>query len=304
MKKYWVIAPYNSMDQEIFDKVWEYDFSNGTIAVGWGDLGNIFKADLNEEEYKKKYIETYGKDRPTDRWGFWNFYHEISVGDVIIARKGRKKILAVGEVMSLPFYDEIKGRSRVANLTKDFYSNFVNIKWEKKEIDFDKQVFPIFTIWEVPEEKYNSLIKGTISEESEEEIKEQNEFILEKYLEDFIVSNFEKTFSNKFKLYKDEEGIGQQYPTSIGPIDILAIEPKTNSYVIIELKKGRESDKVVGQILRYMGWVKENLAKEGENVKGLIICKDKDERLEYSLRAIPSCNIEVKKYKINFQLNG
>jgi len=49
-----------------------------------------------------------------------------------------------------------------------------------------------------------------------------------------------------------------------------------------------------------MGWVKENLCQEGENVKGLIICKDKDERLEYALKMIE--NIEIKFYKIDFHL--
>jgi hypothetical protein len=51
-----------------------------------------------------------------------------------------------------------------------------------------------------------------------------------------------------------------------------------------------------------MGWIQENLAKENENVKGLIICKERDDKLNYSLRAIPGGNIEVKLYKIDFQL--
>ena len=213
----------------------------------------------------------------------------------------------MGEIINKPYYDENKGKDRVGNLTGDYYANFLNVKWEKKETEFDRPIFPMFTIWEIPEQKYHSFIKGEISEEAEEEIKERQEFVLEKYFEDFIVSNFEKinfekAFGNKLQLYKDEEGVGQQYPTDIGNIDILAKEPKTNSYVVIELKKGRESDKVVGQILRYMGWVKENLSKEGEGVKGLIICKERDDKLNYALKAIPGSNIGVKQYKINFQL--
>jgi hypothetical protein len=39
---------------------------------------------------------------------------------------------------------------------------------------------------------------------------------------------------------------GQQYATDIGPIDILAIEAKTKAFVVIELKKGRPSDRVIG----------------------------------------------------------
>ena len=181
-------------------------------------------------------------------------------------------------------------------------SNFIKVNWQEKIIEFDKLVFGMDTLYDISEEKYHSLIKGELTEEIDEEIKEKQEFVLEKYLEDFIVSNFGKIFNNKLKIYEDEEGNGQQYPTEIGNIDILATEPESNSYVVIELKKGRESDKVVGQVLRYMGWVKENLAKERKNVKGLIICKERDEKLDYSLRAIPRCNIEVKLYKVDFQL--
>ena len=81
-------------------------------------------------------------------------------------------------------------------------------------------------------------------------------------------------------MYVDAEGAdGQQFDTDIGPIDILAVEPKSNSFVVIELKKGRPSDQVIGQILRYMGWVKKNLCKDGQAVKGLIICHDPDLKL-------------------------
>ena len=96
-------------------------------------------------------------------------------------------------------------------------------------------------------------------------------------MEDFIVTNFQTIFKSKLVIYEDLEGAGgQQYSTEIGPIDILAIESETDSFVVIELKKGRPSDQVVGQILRYMGWVKQNLCKSNQAVKGLVICRDPD----------------------------
>jgi hypothetical protein len=61
-------------------------------------------------------------------------------------------------------------------------------------------------------------------------------------------------------LYQNEESNGRQYPTPIGNIDLLAIDKKNKEFVVIELKKGRSSDAVIGQILRYMGWVKDKLA--------------------------------------------
>jgi len=51
-----------------------------------------------------------------------------------------------------------------------------------------------------------------------------------------------------------------------------------------------------------MGWVKDNLCQEEENVKGLIICKDVDERLTYALGIVQDI-VQVKRYSVDFQLN-
>ena len=74
------------------------------------------------------------------------------------------------------------------------------------------------------------------------------------------------------------------FDSDVGPIDILAVEADSNSFVIIKLKKARTSDQVVGQILRYMGWVKKNLCKDGQGVKGIVICREADERFSYAAR--------------------
>lgn len=56
----------------------------------------------------------------------------------------------------------------------------------------------------------------------------------------------------------------------------------------------------MGQLSRYMGWVQENLCEHDESVQGLIICKEKDKKLEYALKIQPLMN--VKFYKIDFKL--
>lgn len=142
------------------------------------------------------------------------------------------------------------------------------------------------------------MLKGVADEEITEP---SQEFVLEKHLEEFIVSKFDQIFGGQLVLYSDSEGRdGRQYPTSVGNIDILAREPATGSYVVIELKKGQESDRVVGQITRYMGWVRDNLCEGEEDVRGLIICKDVDERLMCALRV--ASKIEARCYKVWFEL--
>ena len=122
MPRYWVIAPYDSTKKKIFDVVWNYDKSNGTIAVGWGQLGDILNSNLPHEEYVIKYEQLYPNGSTYDRDSFWRFYKEISPGDTIIARKGRKEILAIGTVAARAYYDAKKGNERIGNLSGDVYS--------------------------------------------------------------------------------------------------------------------------------------------------------------------------------------
>jgi predicted Mrr-cat superfamily restriction endonuclease len=319
MTRYWAIAPYDSTESKVFDKVWDYDFKNSTIAVGWSKLGDISQI-KNIDELRLRHEKAYPEDsnitRTRDCNAIWNFYYGMQPGDIIIARRGRKKIVGIGTVTEPKkvYYKEEEGKKRVDNLTTHYYPNFMKVNWEKKEIDFGKMVFGIYTMDEISEEKYNNIIKGQTPEPTDEILEapteeQKVELYMEKYLEEIIVRNFGVLFKNQLTLYKDEEGnIGQQYPIigvdgkEIGQIDILAIEPKTNSYVVIELKKGRESGKVVGQILTYMGWVQDNLCKEGQKVKGLIVCKEKDERLKYALKLV-SDFIDLKFYDLGLKLN-
>jgi hypothetical protein len=303
MTKYWVIAPYDSTKAEVFDEAWHYDLRNGTIAVGWRQLGDVSK--LDQSQLRARYKEVFGDTRmlAKDCNTIWRFHHEISPGDVVVARRGTKKVVAIGTVKGAAFYDEKRGKERVAELSDDFYPNFIQVDWEAKEIEFDKIKFSWYTMYEMPEERYRELMGPAPPEGPGEE------FVLEKHLEDFLVANFGTIFKGELELYVDPEGNkGQQYPIvgedgkEIGRIDILAKEGGTSSFVVIELKKGRESDTVVGQILRYMGWIKENLCDQRQDVRGLIICKDQDERLRYALKVLPG-NVGVKFYSVSFRLS-
>lgn len=135
------------------------------------------------------------------------------------------------------------------------------------------------------------------------EPEEEMEFALEKYLEDFIWDNWDKVdFGQALDKFVDEDGNeGKQYYTKdAGYIDILA-KDKKGSFLVFELKKGRKNDEVVGQVLRYVGWVRKNLAKNNEEVQGIIIVRERDPKLEYALEEIKD-KVKVKLYKISFKL--
>jgi hypothetical protein len=79
-------------------------------------------------------------------------------------------------------------------------------------------------------------------------------FSLEKYLQEFIVSNWNKSPLGKMlDIYVEDEEKGVQFTTGVGEIDILARDRANGDWVILELKKGRSDDAVVGQIFTVYG---------------------------------------------------
>lgn len=165
------------------------------------------------------------------------------------------------------------------------------------------------SLWQIDEVWWQGVTGSPPSGEESKEESEEGGFPaqIESQLEDVVMSNWENIpeFKDLEILQEDGEYIGQQYDTKeVGRIDLLCKNKKTRDFVVIELKRGRESDKVVGQTLRYIGWVKKNLAKEGQKVYGIIITfeGDPDTRLKYSLDPIKDF-VQLKFYKISIAIS-
>lgn len=306
MTRYWVIAPFESKNPEAFDKVWQFDLAHNVISIGWSQVGD--PSQMTIKALADAVALAY-PDRPNATKSLfvnmlWSFYNEISLGDVIIARRGRKVLTAVGRVIQTGFY--APGNNPYLASPENSHPHFLGVEWDSQPRNkaFTSIVFPMHSVYETTEIRYLSLMEGTESYvPSEDPVENPNEFVLEKYLEEFIVSNFNTIFKGKLKIYEDLDGNdGQQYSTGIGPIDILAVERASNSFVVIELKKGRPSDQVVGQVLRYMGWVKQNLCTNGQGIKGLVICRDPDPKLSYALTMVN--NVDVRYYSVSFALRN
>lgn len=296
MPCYWVIAPVESNPPERFDKVWQFDLANNLISIGWDALGDVSK--MSREELSKA-IGTAYPDKPLGTQGLignmlWSFWHEIRQGDFVIARRGRTVLAAVGKVLCAGFY--APGKNPLLASPQYSHHGFLNVEWQQppRDKNFHKTVFPMQTLKLISEVEYRTFVEADsipsappLASEPAGANEDSSAFILEKHLEEFIVSNFKTIFKGELLMYEDGTGAdGQQYDTDIGRIDILAFEPKSKSFVVIELKKGSTSDQVVGQTLRYMGWVKDRLCKDGQVVKGLIICLESDPKLALPLESV------------------
>ena len=121
----------------------------------------------------------------------------------------------------------------------------------------------------------------------------QGIFWMEKQLEDFIVDNWNET-----DLGKKYDLVDQQYKTDVGIIDILATDKKTKSHVVIELKRNQTNDEVLGQIKKYMGWVK--VHKKDENVIGIVVAKQFDKKFYYAMQM--EKDVYPLEYEVDFKL--
>ena len=137
----------------------------------------------------------------------------------------------------------------------------------------------------LPPQKYVRVLPPNQSRETALALPSRS--IAEKNLEDFVVEQLETV----------EAGlclVSRQLSTPAGRLDLLCKDALGN-YVVVELKKSQGGDQVVGQILRYMGWVKEKYPKS--NVRGIVIVGKKDDALRYAIAAAP--NIEAKEFKLS-----
>jgi restriction system protein len=128
-------------------------------------------------------------------------------------------------------------------------------------------------------------------------------FILEAQLEAFLVRNWKSiSWGRLLQICEGPDGkSGHQFVTPIGRLDFLCIDQVTDALVVVELKRGRPSDTVVGQIARYMGYVRSQLAMPGQSVEGLIVAQEADDALRYAVAAFPG--LQLMTYQVTFELS-
>lgn len=152
-------------------------------------------------------------------------------------------------------------------------------------------------------EKLEEVLGG--SEEDDFQLAEAPEaaFRLEYQLRDFLAANLEtvKVRAQRLRLYVDPTGRdGIEFPTAVGPIDILAVD-QNGDFVVFELKRANSPDRAVGQLARYMGWVQQTIGRE-RTVSGVIVAKTISQNLRYAVSVVP--NVSLFEYQVEFHLRS
>jgi hypothetical protein len=156
-------------------------------------------------------------------------------------------------------------------------------------------------IRQIDESDYSTILAGLVAmapPSTAEGLAGQSPFALEAQLEEFIEHNWSKiNWGSGLELYQRGEQKGRQFPAGTWSIDFLAIDPKENGLVVIELKQGQSSDAAVGQILRYLNWVRKNVAASRQKVRGIIIAREIDDSLRFRGSRDTECHGEnVRRY--------
>jgi hypothetical protein len=164
----------------------------------------------------------------------------------------------------------------------------------------DSQKFRLFNPSLDPEPIYKKQNEGEGADkiDAPETQDEVSEFAYEKDLQNFLSKNLHKIESG-LSLYEEEGITGIEFPVGNRFIDILALD-KSNNYVIIELKVSRGYDRVVGQILRYMAWIKKNQAEQNQSVRGIIVAREISEDLQLACSEIS--NVDLYEYELSVSL--
>ena len=291
-------------------------YADECLRDGYVGVNFIANHDLNGKfpeywrDFNKEFVPVYLKENPGKTkvaaglacGTLYNVCAGLQVGDVVLCPNGRGEY-NVGEITGgyyyvpgtnlchrrkVQWYDKTIPRSAMSDSLRNSTGStgtFCDVSQYQAEIDtFINNVAPPHIV------------------ATSQEIEDASEFALEKHLEDFLVKNWRKTeLGRKYDIFEDGgEMVGEQYPTDTGPIDILAVSKDKKTILVVELKRGQATDVVVGQIQRYMGYVKEELADKGQAVKGIIIGLEADNRLKRALVVCP--DITFYQYQISFKL--
>lgn len=196
---------------------------------------------------------------------------------------------------------EIQNSNDLTTIYNDWYAVPEFRETDLKNRTQDSNAFKRYIEFRKYEEKLGHVYEQTIAVTSSLEIEEESEsylFALEEHLQDFLIRNLSSIKKHKLKLFDDGERRGKEYPTGVGPIDILTTDELGNFYVF-ETKLSKGMDKALGQLLRYMGWVKVNLAKD-KNVFGIIVANKMDEKIKYAVEMTP--NVSLCEYEMKFDV--
>lgn len=139
-KQTWQFSPGKS------GKYWDEMKNSGIIAIGWDELG-----DLQEYSTIEDISEALGVQSNSNQSWNVDLFRNASIGDIVIAKKGKKNTLGIGMITGNYEYRP----------EREYYKHVRNIDWKIcQEHEFNTNLFRVDTF--TPTTKYHQIKKAYI----------------------------------------------------------------------------------------------------------------------------------------------
>lgn len=173
-KRYWIYAPGEG------SSMWEEFYDKEIMGIGWDKLGDL-KQYPTKESMKNKMKEIYGEEYSYKNAGHltWQFANELKIDDVIIVKKGLKKIIGRGIVTSDYIFDD----------SRNEFKHIRTVHWTHRgEWDHEGQIV-LKTLTDItPYTDYYKKLEDMFISETDTEVPEDETILNESYTAENFLS--------------------------------------------------------------------------------------------------------------------
>ena len=202
---YWIYAPGEN------SCMWEEFYSEGIMAIGWGEIG-----DLNKFDYiaamASKMKETFDASLSYKNAAHatWQFVNDMKIGDIVFVKKGMHQLVGRGVVSSDYEYDADRN---------DKYGNIRKVNWTHKgEWPHPGQAV-MKTLTDITSytdyvEKLNALFEDESAEDVEEVSKNYPVYTEDDFLDEVFMT--EEEYSKLVGILKAKKNVILQGAPGVG----------------------------------------------------------------------------------------
>jgi hypothetical protein len=113
-----------------------------------------------------------------------------------------------------------------------------------------------------------------------------------------LLSEQPEMLEEGLEVYRNPDGkaVGTEFSTDVGDIDLLATSPQGDLVVVMISEKGR-GEALVAEVLQRVGWVRKHLGEDGGKVRGIVLCEETPDNLNYAAAAVAD-TVRFKTFRV------
>ena len=202
---YWIYAPGEN------SCMWEEFYSEGIMAIGWGEIGDLKTFD-SKDAMKSKMKETFDASLSYKNAAHatWQFVNDMKIGDIVFVKKGMHQLVGRGVVSSDYEYDAD---------CNDKYGNIRKVNWTHKGEWPQPGQAVMKTLTDITSytdyvEKLNALFEDESAEDVEEVSKNYPVYTEDDFLDEVFMA--EEEYSKLVGILKAKKNVILQGAPGVG----------------------------------------------------------------------------------------